>query len=79
MFLDPLKNHVARGYKPFRVTMSYLSGDCRRVEIPSEVFFDLGSVYLWGNNFSADIMARDTKHAIKIVNEKRIQHKATAV
>ena len=71
--LNPFSKEVNENFKPFFVRMTS-EGEC--VDIGLEVNFGcLDSKYGFDNNKNLyySVFAKDEKHAIKIVNEKRIQ------
>ncbi len=69
LVLDKTGDLLERGYRWYEIDMDR-NGSVLRVEergIDAEDYIDI-----WGNNIRVTVLAKSEKHAIKIVNEKRI-------
>ena len=71
--LNPFLKEVNENYKPFCIRMTS-KGECKEVRI-QDGYNCLDSEYGFDSdkNLYCSVFAKDEKHAIKIVNEKRIQ------
>ena len=71
--LNPYSIEISKDYKPFFIKMTS-EGECTQVNIENN-FNSLDTCYGFDNKkqLYCSVFAKDEKHAIKIVNEKRIQ------